>query len=559
MVTRNYKINHHILKYMEMVESGEIVACKDQLLLVAHVRKCFENEDIYINDEQLEKYLGLSKYFPYEQIFDWQKFVLGLHCCTYRARDDLPRWPDLFMLVGRGAGKDGYIAFESFCLSSEHNGIKNYDSDICANNEDQAMRPLKDIIEALEQPHQLKKMKKFFYWNKEEVMNRKTKSMIKGRTNSPKGKDGLRSGIVYFNEIHQYQDYLNINVFTTGLGKKKHPRRAYATTNGDVRGGPLDDYLEKSVQVLNGECDDNGMLPFICRLDSKEEIDNPINWHKSNPSLKYLPHLEEEISKEYLDWKASPNQFTAFQTKRMNIPDSNKEVVVAEWENVLATNKEIPDLVGHDAVVGIDYSMTTDITSACIHIKQGNMRYDISHSWLCLQSADLARMKMPYRELASEGLLTLVDDVEINPDLIADWIAGYGQIYNIKKIALDNFRYALLANSLKKIGFDAKENKNVHLVRPSEIMKVVPVIDSCFVNEYFAWGENRLLRSAVNNTKVIKSGRTMGTDTGNRYYGKICSRSRKNDPWMAVVHAMTIESELDDIFAETCDMPVFIY
>lgn len=90
----------------------------------------------------------------------------------------------------------------------------------CANNEDQAMRPLKDIIEALEQPHQLKKMKKFFLLNKEEVMNRKTKSMIKGRTNSPKGKDGLRSEIVYFNEIHQYKDYLNINVFTTGLGKR---------------------------------------------------------------------------------------------------------------------------------------------------------------------------------------------------------------------------------------------------------------------------------------------------------------------------------------------------
>lgn len=58
---------------------------------------------------------------------------------------------------------------------------------------------------------------------------------------------------------------------------------------------------------MNGECDDNGMLPFICRLDSKEEIDDPINWHKSKTlSLKYLPHLEEEISKEYLDPESKP-------------------------------------------------------------------------------------------------------------------------------------------------------------------------------------------------------------------------------------------------------------
>lgn len=63
-------------------------------------------------------------------------------------------------------------------------------------------------------------MKKNFYWNKEEIINLKTKSKIKFRTNNPKGKDGLRSGKVDFDEIHAYQNWENINVFTTGLGKK---------------------------------------------------------------------------------------------------------------------------------------------------------------------------------------------------------------------------------------------------------------------------------------------------------------------------------------------------
>src|SRR5665647_200132 len=308
----NSKLNPHILRYMEMVENGEINSCVEQHDLMVHVRRCFETEDIYVNDIQLEKYLSLSKYFPYEKIFEWEKFVLALHCCTYRKVDDMPRWPDLFMLVGRGAGKDGYIAYESLCLSSEHNGIKNYNVDICANNEDQAMQPLKDVIEALEQPHQISKMRKYFYWNKEEVVNLKTKSIIKGRTNSPKGKDGLRSGIVIFNEIHQYQDYANINVFTTGLGKKKHPRRTYATTNGDVRDGPLDDLLAKSEQILKGDISDNGMLPFICRLDDRKEVDVSTNWEKANPSLRHLPNLLEEVTKEYSDWKLNPIQFTAF-------------------------------------------------------------------------------------------------------------------------------------------------------------------------------------------------------------------------------------------------------
>ena len=557
--TRNSNINPHIFRYMEMVEKGEINSCIEQHDLMAHIRKCFATEDIYINDEQLEKYLGLSKYFPYEKIFEWEEFVLALHCCTYRTKDNMPRWPDLFMLVGRGAGKDGYIAYESFCLSSEHNGIKNYDVDICANNEDQAMRPLKDIIDALEQPHQISKMRKHFYWNKEEVVSLKTKSIIKGRTNSPKGKDGLRSGIVIFNEIHQYQDYENINVFTTGLGKKKHPRRTYATTNGDVRDGPLDDKIKDSLEILKGDVPDNGMLPFICRLDSKEEVNEPTCWEKANPSLRNLPNLQEEVSKEYLDWKANPNQFTAFMTKRMNLPEGNKDVQVTEWENILATNKEIPDLTGRSCTVGIDYAKVTDMVSVNLHFRIEDTRYDISHSWLCLKSADISRLKIPYKEWAKDGLLTLVDDVEIHPDLIADYIAEQATKYSITRLALDNFRYALLTKSLKQIGFDAKENKNVYLVRPSDIMKVVPVIDSCFANQYFIWGENPLIRWATNNTKLIKSGVKAGTYTGNFVYGKIEPKSRKTDPFQALIHSMVIEGELESGEVGVPDMPVFTY
>jgi len=555
----NSKLNPHILRYMEMVESGEIQACKEQHDLMVHVRRCFETEDIYVNDIQLEKYIGLSKYFPYEKIFEWEEFVLALHICTYRMKDDMPRWPDLFMLVGRGAGKDGYIAYESLCLSSEHNGIKNYDVDICANNEDQAMRPLKDVTEALEQPHQISKMRKYFYWNKEEVVNLKTKSIIKGRTNSPKGKDGLRSGIVYFNEIHQYPDYLNINVFTTGLGKKKHPRRGYMTTNGDVRDGPLDDKIKDSLEILKGDVPDNGMLPFICRLDSKEEVDDPTNWEKANPSLRYLPNLLEEVSKEYKDWKANPNQFTAFMTKRMNMPEGNKDVQVTDWENILATNKPIPDLTGRTATVGIDYAMVTDFASVDIHFREGNLRYDISHSWLCLKSADIPRLKIPYRVWAEEEYMTLVDEVEINPDLLAEWIAEQAIKYNLSKLALDNFRYALLADSLKKVGFDATDKKNIKLVRPSDIMQVATVIDSCFINQYFVWGNNPLLRWATNNTKKVKAGKVAGTDTGNYYYAKIEGKTRKTDPFMAVVAAMTIESELGDGEVSVPDLPVFTY
>lgn len=541
------KINPHIQEWIDIVENKTYAVCEEQELLVAYVQHCFETEDIYTDDDQLEKYISLARYFPFETLFPWQKFVVGLHDCTYWRRTGLPRWPDLFCELGRGAGKDGTIAWESICLMSPYNGIREYDVDICANNEDQAMRPVRDVIAAFERPAVMKKLQRFFYWTKEQVVSLKTQSLMKGRTNSPKGKDGLRSGICIFNEIHQYEDYANINVFTTGLGKKKHPRRSYYTTNGDVREGPLDDLLETAEGILRGGEPDNGLLPFICKLNKKEDVDQEENWPMANPSLPYLPDLLEEIRKEYRDWKKNPARLPAFMTKRMNIPDGTSEVKVTDWENILSTKQELPDLKGWSCTCGIDYSKISDFASVNLHFRDGDRRYDINHSWLCLKSKDISRLKCPWKEWADNRLLTLVDDVEIHPAYLTDYISEMKKKYSFQMVALDDFRYALLSDALRGIGFDAKTMKNVKLVRPSDIMKVTTVIDSCFVNQWFIWGDNPVLRWATNNTKMIRSGRKAGgddADLGNFIYGKIEAKSRKTDPFMALVASMTVEDAL---------------
>lgn len=557
------KINPHIQEWIDIVEKHIYAVCEEQELLVKHVKHCFEQEDIYTDDEQLEKYIGLARYFPFEQVFPWQKFVIGLHDCTYWKDTGLPRWPDLFCELGRGAGKDGTIAWESVCLMSPYNGIREYDVDICANNEDQAMRPVRDVIAAFEQPGNIKKLKRFFYWTKEQVASLKTRSLMKGRTNSPKGKDGLRSGICIFNEIHQYENYANINVFTTGLGKKKHPRRSYYTTNGDVREGPLDDLLETSEEILRGGEPDNGFLPFICKLNKKEDVHDEANWPMANPSLPYLPNLLEEIRKEYRDWKKNPARLPAFMTKRMNIPDSVSELKVTEWENILSTKKELPDLSGWSCTCGIDYSKISDFASVNLHFRNGDQRYDISHSWLCLKSKDIPRMKCPWKEWSERGLLTLVDDVEIHPSYLTDYIAEKKKEFNIEKLALDDFRYALLSDALRKIGFDAKAYKNVKLVRPSDIMRVATMIDSCFTNQWFTWGDNPVLRWAVNNTKLIRSNRRAGKDNdadiGNFVYGKIEAKSRKTDPFMALAASMTVEETLPAVKRPKPKFKVFTF
>ena len=189
-------MNSNIQDYIDLVRSGKLEVCKDQLLLCDMVERVFSTEDIYVDEEQLNKYLNQQKYFPF-QLYEWERFCFALHNCTYKA-NGLLRFPDLLILVGRGAGKNGYLSFEDFCLLTPINGIKQYHIDICANSEDQARTSFDDIYNILEDRKAY--FKKYFRWNKEKIQNIKTGSVLRFRTSNFKTKDGGRPGKDDFDE-----------------------------------------------------------------------------------------------------------------------------------------------------------------------------------------------------------------------------------------------------------------------------------------------------------------------------------------------------------------------
>lgn len=532
-----------VARYLELVESDTPRFCPEQHALAAYVRKVFEAEDIWVDLDLLEKYLGISKYFPFERLFPWQEFLIALWDCTFRA-NGTPRWKTVFCMIARGAGKDGFIAFDSACCLSPYNKVPYYNVDICAGNEDQATRPVKDLVEVLDTPKYAAKLKKHFYHTKELVQGRKNKGVMIGRTNNPKGRDGMRSGKIIFNEVHAYENYDNIKVFVTSLGKTAQPRIGYFTSNGDVNDGPLDDKLAVARGILfNGDPDD-GMLPFVCCLQSKEQVHDPANWYMANPSLAYLPHLLQETEDEYKEWVKHPDQNGDFLTKRMGLRAGYKEISVTDYEKIKATNKPLPDMRKWSCTVGIDYAELSDWAAVNLHFRRGDQRFDINHAWICGQSKTLSRVKAPWKTWVENGHCTYVDDVSIHPDLIARYIQEAGRVYNIKHIAMDNYRWTMVSESMERIGFSASDKSKVKLIRPSDIMQVEPVIQNCFDRDLFVWGDNPCLRWAVNNTKRVRASRQKGVDTGNFIYAKIEAKSRKTDPYMALVASMVVEGSL---------------
>jgi phage terminase large subunit-like protein len=92
---------------------------------------------------------------------------------------------------------------------------------------------------------------------------------------------------------------------------------------------------------------------------------------------------------------------------------------------------------------------------------------------------------------------------------------------------------------LKDVGFDANE-KQVNLVRPSDIMQVVQKISSMFIGNKIIWGDDPMMRWFTNNAKLEPA------PNNNFKYGKIEPKSRKTDGFMAFVNAVILEDELPD-------------
>lgn len=531
----------YVDEYIDELRSGRTPASREMLLACDYVERKLSAPDVYVDVGKTERAIELIERYFSMTLFPWERFVLALVHCFHRDTDTVV-FSKFLIVMGRGNGKNGFISGLVWYLSSKAHGIEGYNIDIVANSEDQAKTSFEDVYRMLERTK--RKSQKFFRWTLEKITNTDTGSYIKYNTSNARTKDGKRPGCLVFDEIHEYENYERIKVLKSGFGKVEHAREFYITTNGYVREGVIDEEMRIAHDILNGVIEDSRELPLIWKLDDESEMDDLMCWVKANPSLPFRPILRQEMEENYRESKVSQEARIDLLTKRFNLPRTNPELTVSDYENIAATNKPLDIRPGSPCTVGLDYAEFSDWAAINFHFRDGQRRLDLNHAWICRDSPTLGRVKAPWQKWVDQGLCTFVEDVSISPELLADYIATMGRQYVIRMLAMDNFRWSAMSDALRKIGFDANDKKRVKLVRPSDIMRTDPTIQLCFTRGLFVWGDNPCLRWATNNTKRVRSSQRVGCDTGNFIYAKIEGKSRKTDPFMALVASMTCEEVL---------------
>lgn len=525
------KFNKHIDRYIDLVESGSLIVGEDIKKLIVLVKEKLSQSNVFIDSEKIDKAIEkIEEYFPYK-LLDWEKFIIGLVHCYYD--DGTLVWNTFLLVMGRGAGKNGFISPLSWYLTTSFHGKREYNIDIVANSEDQAKTSFEDVYNVIDDN---KKLQKAFYYTKEKIIFKKTKSYIKYNTSNARTKDGLRPACIIFDEIHEYEDYSNIKVFKSALGKKEHSRTFMITTNGNVRGGVLDDYLEIAEAILKGENKTMRLLPIIYRLDDDKEVDDKEMWNKANPSLKYFKDLRIEMEQEYEDMKYQPQLAIEFMTKRMNRPAQDSFTVVAEWEKIVATNQKIPILDGCTCIGGVDYASIRDFVGCGLLFKFGDKRVWLHHTFICHKALTLPGRKIKFDiELAKKmKLCTILKEDSVNPKYIVDWFLEMATKYNITDIKADSYRKSLLASAFNEAGLPLSDVRNGYITHN----KIAPLLEQLFANENIIFGDDPMMRWYTNNVYVDMDKK------GNKSYKKIEPKLRKTDGFFAFLHALSEDENI---------------
>ena len=554
-------ISHkYIDEFVSMYENGEIKLNKERIKLIEWLKRdVLTKSDIYFDEELIENFVTFTEkyYFPLQP---FQKFISCFVFLYYETGDLV--FDEYFLYKARGAGKNGFMsALCNFFISPLH-GIDDYNVSVVANSEKQAKTSFTEVYNKIDRDETLQQ---FFAHRKVLIESYETKSIFQFHTANAGTKDGLRDGAVLFDEVHQFENSEIVDVFTSGLGKVKNPRIFYIGTDGYVRDGYIDKLKERALNILDGQVsvEEDGLFAFMCAIENEEQMNDMDNWQMANPMFHppmsdYARNLFKTVGKQYRKLQNDPSGYEEFVTKRMNLPRIDLEKNVTSWEKILLTNQEydLDRLKTLECIGTLDYASIRDFVACGLFFLNSGKMYmpkELTKQYCCKPFVDKhyaysqekgvgCRKKdhqkfAPIAEWERDGLLDVIDQETMNPQLVVDWfVARREEGWHIVKIVGDSFRMEILRPLLEKEGFI------VEIIRNPDAASALlsPRIELAFEEGNIVFGDNPLMRWNTNNVLVIIDNK------GNKLYRKKEATKRKTDGFMMFLYGVWASRDLTD-------------
>lgn len=224
-------------------------------------------------------------------------------------------------------------------------------------------------------------------------------------------------------------------VMASGTGSRDEPLGVAISSAGYENDGVYDELYKRGTAFLNGDSREEHLLPVIYEIDDINKWDDINELRKSLPGLG-VSVLAKFILKEIEIAYGSISKKLEFLTKYCNV----KQTSTASWlarQDILKSfpgnNFTFADFSNSYAVAGVDLSMTTDLTAACILCEKNGILYYFTHFWLPVSKLKEAteRDGIPYEIYIKRGFLTLAGENSVDYHSVTEWFLMLLKEYKI--------------------------------------------------------------------------------------------------------------------------------
>lgn len=431
----------------DVVEGKELTTIEVTLQCSIFIQDYYERQynddfEFYFDEKKLKKINNLLKLFNYATGFVAGKQVLiglsgfqallivALFGWRYKSNKKKFRYRDVVLFIPRKNAKSFLAALIILLLMLTEQNFSEFYS-ICIDR-DLAKETRKAMAQLIQASPSIAK---HFFVSDSEIGIIKcliTNSYYVPRTAKANKNNSIRPACFIADEVGAFTSNDNIQAMRKGQLSVLNPICIKTTTAYAESDSVMLEELEYNRAVLNNVLENKRLFALLYYC-TKEEAWTDKGLYKANPLR--IEENYEEIKADREIAKVKTSEQEEFLTKNLNIflqtNEINKYLDITYWKK-----GEISDAVfrekikGKNVKVGVDMSVTTDLTAVGIEFEHEGLYYCKSHGFLPEDSLKDRREKhIDYKKFKRLGYCDIHKGMTVNYTLVEEYIRAIEEEY----------------------------------------------------------------------------------------------------------------------------------
>jgi len=271
-------------------------------------------------------------------------------------------------------------------------------------------------------------------------------------------KDGLSPSFAVYDELGAAPNRALFDLIDTAMGGRDEPLLLAVSTQAADDLAPLSGLIDYGERVQSGAVEDPAFHLTLFTAPPEADPWALATWRMANPSLGDFRSLED-VERQALQAQRMPAKAAAFRNKILNqrVAAESRFLSLEEWRACGDPVRSDEELEGQQCFAGLDLGATRDLTALVSVFPSEDGRLDVK-AWFFLPADGLeereSRDRVPYREWADRGLLTLMPGSTSDPAFVAQLLAELRDRYVIEGLAYDRWRIEPFKRALTDVGVE---------------------------------------------------------------------------------------------------------